>query len=243
MLVGTNLKEIKYVAVEVIRRTAIKAADIECGLFMGVCSRQDCNNKEHTFIALQVTKDSVRMYNAAEYKIVTVDLVSESTRYMTVFTHEIIDQIEGLTLLRELTMALEKEGKTYKNDPNKALIDVDLYKDYPEVILTGNNITQENKTTETKDTDSSSIYSAGNRVDYTNIQNKFTTVVKDPVVAIMKRKGRLPSVETLEKMKDLVKLIAKGEFTTKQIPIPECDRSTPLKKEEIPKATTRMGFL
>lgn len=242
MLVGTTLKDIKYVAVEVIRRTAIKAADIECGLFMGVCSRKDCNNKEHNFVALLINKDSVRLYNTAEYKIVTVDLVAESTRYMTIFTQEILDQIESLTLLRELTTALESEGKLYKNDPNKALIDVDLYTDYPAVVLTGNNITQETKT---DNNTAGSTFNTTNRVgnDYSNVQSKFTTVEKEPEIAVMKRKGRLPSSETLEKMKELVKLIAKGEFTTKQMPIPECDRVTPLKKEEIPKVIHRVGFV
>jgi len=228
MLVGTNLKEVKYVAVEVIRNNAVKAADIECGLFMGICCKKDTTNRVHKFLALLTNKTSVRLYNMSEYKIVTVDTVAETTRYMTIFTHEALEQVEATTLLGELTVVLNKEEKLYKNDPNKELIDVDKYTDYPKAILEFDNITQERANPSIAE--KAGAYHAGNHYPPANSTSQTTSsyvaVDKKPEVTVIKRKGRLPSTETLLKMKECVKLIASGQFVVKALPIPECDRLT-----------------
>lgn len=225
MIVGQNLKDIKYVAVEIIRNNATKASDIECGLFMGICSKKDSNQQEHKFLAALTNKSTVRLYNTSEYKIVTVDLVADVTRYMTVFTNETLDQAEAILLLEELTAQLDTEGKIYINDPSRELIDPELYTGYPEAVLLYDNLTQEKSDTAS----TAGARSTGVAGFCPNTTYAHTPIVeKEPEVTIIKRKGRLPGLETLTKMRESVKLIATGQVVVKALPIPDCDQ----KKEE-----------
>ena len=88
MLVGTDLKDIKYVAVEVIREGITRAAGTECGLYMGITTKTDKDKVDHNFLILVTGKAAIRMYNMDMYDIVTIDATDINSRYMTVFTKD-----------------------------------------------------------------------------------------------------------------------------------------------------------
>ena len=165
MLAGTDLKEIKYIAVEVIKAGISKADEVQCGLFMGICRKKDNQNVYQKFLILMVSENSVRMYNLNTYNIVTIDTTDIVSRYMTVFLNETEDQKDAIKFLDELTEVLKSEKKLYINDPNDELVDVENYKDYPEAALNSDNLTGDTTTSGT---------SKGNtdtKNDTTNIPN------------------------------------------------------------------------
>lgn len=235
MLVGTDLKEIKYIAVEVIRKGIVKASNVECGLFMGIVKKLDKGKVERKFLALVVSDASVRLFNMDEYDIMTIDSTDVESRYFTVFTNQLADQAAAGVLLNEITVKLGEEKRLYPNDPNKELIDIDTYKDYPDAVLESDNLTAE-KTTGggTKSTGSTGS-------TYTSTHNNTTTTTKqEPTVTNIKRKGKLPKAEKLTTMREKVLLIASGDFEFKALPIPECDREA---EDPIEDKKTKPGYL
>lgn len=222
MLVGTDLKEIKYVAVEVVKSGTSKAAEVQCGLFMGICRKKDNQNIYQKFLVLMVSENSVRMYNLNTYNIVTIDTTDAASRYMTVFLNEAADQKEAIKLLDELTDVLKSENKLYVNDPNDELVNIENYKDYPETALLSDNLTGDT-------TDSTSTGTTDTTKSTSTTQNNAAT---KPSLTIIKRKGRLPLPTTLAAMRERVLQIAEGTFKVKALPIPACDVEEERKEKE-----------
>jgi len=233
MLVGTDLNKIKYVAVEVIRTGIVKASNVECGLFMGIVKKLDKDKIERNFIALVVSKASVRLYNMEEYHIMTIDTVDDDSRYMTVFTKVSDDQKAAKTLLDEITENFDKDNRLYPNDVNKELIDIDSYTDFPDAALEADNLTADktdsNDTTTNKSSVGSTSYVGGNHYP--------STVKEEPTVSSIKRKGKLPNPSNMDAMRDKVARMAKGKFKLKGLPIPDCDKPVDEDKEEDDKKT------
>lgn len=231
MLTGTDLKDIKYTAAEVIRKGTDKASAVECGLYMGILTKQDKNKQDKSFLVLVNSKSTLRMYNLDEYDIVAIDVMEKSARYLTVFTKEAEDQTAAQIFLNEVVENLEKENRLYPNDPNKELIDIDTYEDYPSAILTSDNLTGEStedksskSTTKSDSTTYSNGYSPAHGNNTTNTTKTTTYQAAKPKVFSIKRKGKLPKTEKLDTMKDKVRRLASGDFELTNLPIPECDK-------------------
>lgn len=228
MLTGTDLKDIKYSAVEVIRKGAEKSNAVECGLYMGILTKQDKNKHDKSFLVLVTSKSTLRMYNLDEYDIIAIDIMEKAARYLTVFTKETEDQVAAQLLLTEIVENLHAEKRLYKNDPNKELIDIESYEDYPSAILTSDNLTGEDTKSSSTSTTKKSYSSSGgysNNSGYNSgstSTNKTNTYQK-PKVFNIKRKGKLPKTEKLETMMEKVQKIAAGDFEL-NLPVPECDR-------------------
>jgi len=203
----TDLTKIQYVAAEVIKCNSTKISDVECGLLMGICTRKNTTNNELKFLALAISEKSVRLYNLDEFNILTLDISDDDTRYMTVFTDTKEDQKYSINMIEEVVTQLKKDNRLQKNDINGELINVETYKDFPKVILTADNISAKTSNTATTTTTTT-----------TTIYTK-----KEPEVLNFKRKGKLPSTEKLDSMKDKVVRIASGEFKLKKLHIPICD--------------------
>ena len=213
----TNFIKIQYIAVEVIKKNSTKVSDVECGLLMGICTKKNVTDDELKFLVLAIRKESVRLYNLNEFNILTVDILDNNIRYMTVFTNTKEDQKSSINMIKEITNQLEKDGKLQENDINNELINIETYTDYPEVILTANNISEkiidDNTTVNNTNTN-------------TTVNNDITTVkyIKtEPTVLNFKRKGALPSIKKLELMKNKVVKLASGQFKLKKLHIPICD--------------------
>jgi len=219
MLVGSEFKKIDYVALEVIRKKATKASDIDCGLYMGVCCRKDTKNVEHNVLTVLTSKNSLRLYNLSEYNVVTIDVVADETRYMTVFTNELLDQVEAGLLLKEITTVLDKDNRLYTNDVHKELINVETYREWPAIVLEGRDLTSKSGTSNTGTTTATEnpVYSHTPYVP---------PVEKVPEVTVIKRKGKLPSIDVLTNMRDKVILLGLGQFTFKLF-VPDCDKEKP----------------
>lgn len=228
MLVGTDLKDIKYVAVEVIREGMTRASNTECGLYMGITKKVDKDKVEHDFLILVTGKAAIRMYNLDMYDVITVDAVDSASRYMTVFNKDDEDQRAAIELLKEITSELTEDKRLYVNDPNKEIIDVDTYKDYPVHILESDNITgsaasnTSQKSTAGSTGGGTNTNKAGTGTGTTS--TTYTSTKQEPKVFSIKRKGKLPSLDKMEAMKDKVLRLASGDFELTMLPIPECDK-------------------
>lgn len=235
MLVGKDLKKIKYVAVEVIKDGIAKASNVECGLYMGIIKKLDKDKVERKFLALVVSDASVRLLNMDKYNIMTIDAVDEESRYMTVFTKDDEDQAAAVLLLNEITEKLTDEKRLYPNDPHKEIIDIDTYEDYPPAVLESDNLTGES--TSSKSSADTTKSHTGGTSGTTNYNQGSTYTKQEPTVSSIKRKGKLPKKEKLDTMRDKVRRLAEGTFELKALPIPECDKET----EEEGKKTGTVG--
>lgn len=209
-------EKLKYVAVEIIKKAADSVADVECGLFMGICRRLDSNKSPIHFIVIKSEEDTAKLYNIKEFNILTVDILSNDTRYMTVFTNSEEDQLAACTILHAAKDQLEEENRLQEVDLRKELIDIDTYKEYPKSILNSNNLSN----TSTVKKPASVNYS---RPVHKPMSSTVKFEKKEPAVLHFKRKGKLPSSNKLEEMRTRVMTITTGEFDIKSIPIPKCD--------------------
>ncbi len=220
-MLTTDLHDLKYVAVEVIKNPGSKIIDVECGAFMGVVTHESGTGAVTTFVALQNTVNSIRLYNINEYGIVTVQAQSKDMRYMTVFTKN--DQVEAVNLLKQIVAAMKAQRRLYSLTPGNELINVDSYTNMPEIVLTGNNlsssITDKTETTNTNTGDHRGTSAAGYSYD-----SGYTPYVapQKPTILSFKRKGKLPTEERLKQMRFLVSELSEKNITFK-IPIPKCD--------------------
>jgi len=206
--------KIKYAAIEVIRNDGKTADDIECGAVMGICRRKDGKEDVIPFLALVVSTSAIRLYNLNEYKIVTFDILDDSTRYMTVFTDTEDDQLAAIQMVDQLVEQMEGLGRLMANDTHKELIDVEQYKDMPDSVLEGDNLSDNKKTGDLSTSTSTS----------TTTETSTTTYVKkEPTVLVIKRRGKLPSLDRLKTMRQKVIMLANGVFTIPPLPILECD--------------------
>lgn len=243
MLIGSELKEIKYVAVEVLRNKAVTAADVECGLYMGIVAKPDKDNVERKFLTLMVSSVAVRLYNLDEYDILTVDVMDKDARYMTIFNNSDSDQVAAAVLLKEITKNLEEDKRLYINDPQRQLIDVDTYEDYPETILNSDNITGDVTKSSSSSTGGTTKTTGGSAGSTNNTTTGSTydytsTVKEEPKVTKISRKGKLPATDRLEKMREKVKMLAEADVQEIKLPIPECDREEENDDDKKTSATT-----
>ena len=205
-----ELTKIKYAAIEVIRNDGKTADDIECGAVMGICRRKDDKEDIIPFLAVVTSTSTIRLYNLNEYKIVTFDILDDSTRYMTVYTNTEDDQLAAIQMVDQLVEQMEEAGRLMANDTHKELIDVEQYKDMPDSVLEGDNLS-DSKLDNKKVGDSS-------------LKTSTTTYVKkEPTVLIIKRRDKLPSSASLKVMRQKVIMLATGAFTMPPLPVLGCD--------------------
>jgi CYTH domain-containing protein len=233
-MLTTDMTNLKYVAVEVIKNPGTKLIDVECGAFMGIITHENDFKSKSVFIVLQNAERSVRMYNLAEYGIMTIQAETVDMKYMTVFMKT--DQKEAIEVLHNIVTAMKKENRLFAVRPANELINVDSYKDLPEVVLSGNNlsssITDRATTKITTNTTANRNNSSG--YHYGTGYNTTGYTPPKPTVLSFKRKGKLPAADKLTRMENLVKALSE-EGAKIKVPIPKHDlpnKDAPAEKEE-----------
>jgi len=222
-----ELTKIKYAAIEVIRNGAKSADDIECGAVMGICRRKDDKDNVIPFLAVVNSANSIRLYNLNEYKVITLDILDDATRYMTVYTNTVDDQDAAIDMIDQLVEQMKEAGRLMANDTHNELIDVERYENMPDAVLEGSNLSDKTKSGNNSSTNNSSNQQS-------TITNTTTTtyVKKIPTVLSVKRKGKLPSSDRLSAMRDKVVQLALGEFNVNTLPVPKCDIEDIIKTAE-----------
>ncbi len=215
---------IKYAAVEVIRNGALSANSIECGALMGICRKKDDKQNELQFLVIANTGSSLRLYNLDEYKIVTLDILDDEIRYMTVFTDTDDDQKASIDMIDEVVEQMNNSDRLMENDARNELIDVETYVELPDAVLECNNFSGKpsttTKITNTKTTIDNTVTKSGyNSTAGTNT----TTYNRTPTLMRIGRKGKLPAPDRLQAMKVKVMQLATGVFEMPTLPIPKCD--------------------
>ena len=229
MTVEVDLSNTSYVSVEIVKKDASKATDIDPGLFMGVCVRKDSKDEVYNFITIMTDKNTIKLYNKTEYDVVSIDVVNENTKYTTIYNKSDKDQSEALNELKYITKyMIETRGIGYPNDNKNELIDPTYYKEYPKDLI-GKELVL-NKDTN-KSSNSSNNFNRFNNHNSSSTYNR-SDVDKEPVLSKIKRKGKLPNTEKLTTMKDKVKRIASGEYKLDPIPIPDCDKEGAEKEKD-----------
>jgi hypothetical protein len=217
------MKNLKYVALEVIKSPGTKLADVECGAFMGIVDYKGDDDKVTTFVVLQNTEKSVRMYNITEYGVMTLQAETDEMKYMTVFTRTEADQKASIEMLRNVIKAMTDEKRMLAQSLGTELINADSYKDMPNAVFSGNNLSSSAMDTTVKTTNNTNT-GTGTRSGY-NYNTTGYNVYKEPekpTVLNFRRKGKLPAEDKLVKMRNLVMALAEDGATIK-VPIPKCD--------------------
>lgn len=218
-MLSTDMNNLKYVALEVIKNPGTKLLDVECGAFMGLIVHKNENAADTIFIVLQNSKKSIRMYNTLDYGIVTIQAETPDMKYMTVFTKN--DQTVAINTLKQIIAAMRTADRLYSAVPGNELINVDSYVDMPDVVLIGNNLSSSviNHTSTAQGENSFNQNNANNTIQTTD----YTTYTPEkPIVLNFKRKGKLPAVDKLLNMRNMVIAIAEKKIDL-AIPIPKCD--------------------
>ena len=224
-MLSTDMQKLKYVAVEVIKNPGTKIIDVECGAFMGIVTHKNDFGGDATFVVLQNTERSVRMYNTAEYGVMTIQAETIDMKYMTVFMKT--DQKEALEMLGKIVDAMKSEQRLFAVRPGNELINVDTYKDTPDVVLIGNNLSSSitDRVTTNSNTGSSTTTDTSKSGGYhygTGYNSTHSYTKPEPTVLNFKRKGKLPAADKLARMETLVKTL-KDATSEVKIPIPKCD--------------------
>jgi len=220
----------KYASVEVIKNGATMAQDLEVGLFMGLCTRKDNGGKDVRFIVLLSSLTTVRIYNLSEYTIVTFETAIDDTSHMTIFTASDVDQMSAIKILELFTKRMESEGRVLANDPDKEIIDVNSYVDFPETVLTPDTtFTKEKARTVVEHTNvayASAHYNSNKPTEAATrtAGYSYKTTVKEPKVFVIKRNTTPLTTEYLKDMKDRVLSIAAGTYVPEALPLPDCDK-------------------
>lgn len=214
-----KFREAKYAAVELMRNGAKSSEKLECGLFFGICKRENYKKEEQTYIVLLNTETSIKIYDMSEFTIVTFELEDKGAKYMSLFTDDDDDQKLANALLTEFVEDMKLSGRIAENDAYGELIDIDTYVDFPEnIIKVGSNLTSISMKDDT-------INTTAKVIDITK-ESKAVTLTnynKPPALTHLKRKGRLPSKERLITMKTKVIQMATGEFEATPLPVPQYD--------------------
>lgn len=224
-----DYSNIKYVAVEVIKKDATKSLAIENGLYMGIIRKTNDVKITYDFLVLMLNNTTVRLYNLRDYNIVTLEIVHEATKSMTVFHRSKEDQLDAKIDLIDLSEVLIKEKMHYISDPNKELIDPNNYSNYKkDSLMAGENLINLKKVkTQSEKADDIIKSNVVNKTD-TNKNISFNRkIIKntDSINGIMKlsRKGKLPKIKNLTTMKEKVRLVSSGEYKVKFIQQLLCD--------------------
>lgn len=218
-----NIVGLKYVAVEVIPKNSAKIGEVECGAYMGIVKQKDLNGEEVQFLALLTAETTIRMYNLDEFNVLAIDALDKEMKYLTVFTNEVTDQEEAYNILKAVTKTMTKEGRLFANDPEKELINVDSYKDMPKAVLLANNLSDNKVGTGTNNNSFNNHTKTGGTTGTTNYGTTYTPPPK-PTVLSFRRKGKLPSVEKLERVRELVMGISSGDILPRVLPTPKSEQ-------------------
>ena len=227
-MLSTDMNNLKYVALEIIKNPGTKLIDVECGAFMGLVVHKNDAGTDTTFIVLQNSEKSIRMYNISDYGVMTIQAETPEMKYMTVFTKN--DQAIAINTLKQIMIAMRADNRLYSTTPGNELINVDSYVGMPDVVFTGNNLSS--SVTDRATTTSHTHTVGGNSANTATQAAGYTTYTPaKPTALSFKRKGKLPAEDRLLKMRDMV--VAVTDKTVEFIiPIPKCDM--PKKADEPP---------
>ncbi len=221
----SNLTQIKYIGIEVIKKNGTGKEDITSGLFIGIWNNRDNKDNEQRFIVVMDSKTTVRLFNTQFYNILTFKVLDNTTEYLTVFKKEINDQKAAIDMLDGFVDVFRKDKKLMTTDATGQLIDPNEYSDYPEVVLEGKDLTDVAYKPKTKDVETKKTNYSGNSRTYCSPYNQCNDYSSPKVakVTYLTRKGAPLTMSTLEIMKDKVMRLATGDYLVTNIPVPKCD--------------------
>lgn len=244
----SNLTEIKYVGIEVIKKDGTGKEDITSGLFLGIWDNLDNKEEKQRFLVVMDSKTTVRLFNTQFYNVLTFKVLDDETEYLTVFKKDKSDQTAAIEMLDGFVDVFRSANKLMATDATGQLIDPNEYSKYPEVVLEGKDLTDtafKPKTDFTKPaTKIEDKFSAGRDYNYGcsgvdhgygspyNQYNDYSTP-KVATVTYLTRKGAPLAVATLDSMKDKVMRLATGDYEVINIPVPSCDEPEIISEEDI----------
>lgn len=219
-----NFKDIKFVSIEVIRNDLDfeKADKIDCGLFLGVLEKETDNIDNSKFVGVITSASTIKLFNVTEYNILSINVLNDVTRHTVIYGSNDGDQKQALEDLAAVTTALKKEERICKEDPREEIIDTDSYEDYENEVFdeVEINTSVTNTTNNNKSTTSSTT---------SNTTNSYTKPVDNtPKVFKIRRKGKMPSFERIDAMKQKIKNLAGIEV---KVPVLKCDLEENKEKE------------
>jgi hypothetical protein len=222
-------QEVKHVVVEIVKKDVVVNAKPEIGLFRGIRVRSEkVGDTVRDLLTLIMVSDAgkkneISGFSTCWYKILSIRLKYGTKKELIVFKTSDEDQKNAYDILKGALDALRSEKKMLDNDPE--IIDIDKYTDVPYDMLNKPlpGYTRNVSTAPVNNTNSD--YETKRKKDEAE---KAEQEAKRYSPFLIKRKGDLPSLETLSGMKKSVLAIAAKKYKEPDLPVIE---EKPLPKE------------
>lgn len=233
-------QEVKHVVVEIVKKDVVVNTKPEIGLFRGIRVRSekvgDAVRDLLTLIMISDAgkKNEISGFSTCWYKILSIRLKYGTKKELIVFKTSEEDQKNAYDILKGALDALRSEKKMLDNDPE--IIDIDKYTDVPYDVV-NKPLPGYTKNVGTAPVNNASFdYEAKRKKDEAE---KAEQEAKRYSPFLIKRKGDLPSLETLSSMKKNVLAIAAKKY--KEPELPEIEEK-PLPKELEGKVTPKYDY-
>ena len=236
-------KDIRYILVELLikedKKITVPIADkekIEFGLLRGIQSRTD--DEDSVFILLEQAKKITKLCNLRAYTILSIEIYDGTEREIIFFRVCENDQDAAAEILNDSMEQLKEAGRL---TANQCVVNTETYSDVPadfEERVTG---TKKTTSTSSLGSRTGSYTPPGYPQVYGNTgtagvgaahhSTTYTTKDGDKKPTVLKRTSKKPTKNALDKMKEMVLLIAAGKFEQKPFPTIVKDEDTEEEKE------------
>lgn len=224
-LPGMEGQEIKYVALEIVRKDATGNCRPDLGLFRGVRIRSDQAGTEGSnLITFFLTsepgkKDEITAYSNIFYNILSMTIKYGGTKELVVWKSSEEDQKLAVEVIDSILKTLVLEKKMLANDPD--IIDLDKYTDLPyhlkEAKTTAGVGNTYNRNVSSTNTDWEERQKKEKEEKDRQEKMRYTPY-------LVKRVGELPTQASLNAIKKKVADLATGQY--KPAPLPVVDEKT-----------------
>jgi hypothetical protein len=126
--------EIKFVTVEILKKSSSNSVSVECGLFKGIKLRSDGDTDKpkivsYVLIEKQGEEDSIHAFNLDNFNILSIASRCDNIKELVICKANAKDQYKAFEILQDFLSMLIKDKRMVKNSPE--IIDIKSYKDVP----------------------------------------------------------------------------------------------------------------
>ena len=225
MTTANRGQKLKYLGVEMLKKDATKSSTPETGLFRGIRERSDGTGTAKQVIKMLLigTKDKendIKALNLDIFNVLSIKMLYGDTKELVVFKASDADQTEAMEMLEGSLAEFQAEKRMVDNDPE--IVDIKTFEDVPKEFFS-----PEKEKVGTGVGAGSGNYGNlyGGACGYQNDDWKKKQKEREEekerqeklrwTPMLIKRKGTLPALKTLNAIKKKVTSIAVGEYEGK----------------------------
>jgi len=220
---GNRTQKLKYLGVEMLKKDATKNSTPEVGLFRGIRERSAgegtaAQTLKMILIGAKDKENDVRALNLEIFNVLSLKMLYGDTKELVVFKASDADQKEAMDLLEAALKGFQEEKRMVDNDPE--IVDIATFEDVPQEFFSP----QETKKANTGTQSNNYGYGVGGMgaCGYQDTDWKAKQAEREEkkkkedemrwTPTLIKRKGALPALKTMNALKKKIAAIAAGEY-------------------------------